>query len=270
MRDGFSLQSGTLDGLLPGLWKQTFDATLAENQPGAAGPSEEPASLSLVLRQAKHSGAVVTVNLPLANTLFHNGRRTTLLASEWLYTKDEKSRRKTVACSRMQEKRSQIVELLVGPTHQKLAIVSPLVPITHPRKIVEGLGNILAKVEIDGQPSPASQEIQANIPRLLEARRTWSDGQLESGRVGVWALLIPEGLVDLKTADGEARLALHQHLRLDQLRSVVGKLAFEFENPAESTLWQRTNVLGQVLLQGGRLHKIRKCPTCTSRGEKVH
>lgn len=269
MQEGISMQTGTLDGLLPGLWDQESDAT-AERQPGSAEPGSESACLSVVLRQGKYSGAKITVDLPLANTLFHNGRRTTFLASQWRIFKPERYYGKDVTLLRMEEKRTQRLELLVPPKAQRPTLVSPLVPITYPRRIVEGLGNILAKVEIDGEPSPASKEIQVNVPRLLEARRTWSDAKPdakpEPARIGVWALIIPEIMMTRREAHGamadglalRPSLAFSNQLQVEHLGTALGKLAFEFCGAAERTAWQRCNLLGKILLQGGRLHKIRR------------
>ncbi|CAN8099111.1 unnamed protein product [Discula destructiva] len=262
MREGLSLQLGSLHGLLPGLWDEASDEAV-ERQSGPFQRNSESAHVSVILRTSKQAGSTVTVNLPLANTLFHNGRRTTCLASEWqLKTSD--NGQMGIDLLRMKGKRTQTIDLPVPSEYQNLPLHSPLVPITYPRKIVEGLGNILAKVEIEGQPSPASKEIQVNIPRLLEARRAWSEPTLNSGRVGVWALIIPQSTMELGStarsttfsASQEASAAVTASIRSRFLGAAVGKLAFEFTTLAERTAWQRCNALGDLLLQGGRLHKI--------------
>ncbi|KAJ4422158.1 hypothetical protein N0V82_003242 [Gnomoniopsis sp. IMI 355080] len=139
----------------------------------------------------------------------------------------------------------------------------PLVPITHPRKIVESLGNILAKLDINGEPSPASKELQVNIPILLQARQKQVNYDPKSARVGVWALVIPERLLldhgDLQTsleATRKPSVKYDPKLRMARLDTAIDKLAFEMETAAECTAWERYSIIYDILRQGGRLHQI--------------
>lgn len=245
MREGISIHFGRQKTLLPGLWDPEPSNETVEKPPSAE-PGSETAHLSVVLKSFNRFGKTITVNLPLTNTLFHNGRRTTLLASKWRII-DSMNRFGRVEMLRTQEKRAQTVELdALHRYPQSMPIKSPLVPITHPRKILESLGNILAKVEIEGEPSPASKEIQVNIPLLLATRQAPSASSLDSGRIGVWALVIPEHLVDKK--------ACH-------------KLAFDFCDSKERSAWQQTILLGEKLMEGGRLHKICTSFICAEQNE---
>jgi hypothetical protein len=81
-------------------------------------------------------------------------------------------------------------------------VIARLVPLTPPRKIVHGLGNILSQVEQNGRPVPASVELEAlipfllQLPRDLQAFRKLRDGAHDAdhqagGPVGVWAMTIP-------------------------------------------------------------------------------
>ncbi|KAJ0121320.1 hypothetical protein J7T55_008484 [Diaporthe amygdali] len=166
LQEGISIHVGRLDGLLPGLWDTTSPADEAQSLSRSLGDSELPSNLSILLPQKMtRKDARISVTLPLANTLFSNGRRSTLLASEWtLATGFSNTRAETV---RTVEKRTQVIDLPASILFDKVDMRAPLVPITQPRKILEGLGNILAKVEVAGEPQPASMELQTNIHRLF-------------------------------------------------------------------------------------------------------
>ncbi|KKY36636.1 putative v-type c subunit family protein [Diaporthe ampelina] len=96
---------------------------------------------------------------------------------------------------RSAEKQSQVIDLPFSVMFDQIDMKAPLVPITHPRKILEGLGNIIAKVEVDGEPCPASMELQTNIPRLMEARRA-----LPLGGGGEWGAKASLLSLDPKTS----------------------------------------------------------------------
>lgn len=243
MQEGLSVQFGSLHRLLPGLWNEAPIETPGIQKRPLVGPDIESAHVSVVLSKPAKSRTEHTVTLPLANTLFHNGQRTTLMASEWLV---DSSKDQPVSLLRMTPKRAQKIDVSIStmPARPKDAemprMLCPLVPITHPRRIVEGLGNILAKVDVDGQVSPASKELQVNIPHLLQVRQSWSKNDPKSARVGVWALIVPESLFVHRT-----------------VRKTSDKLAFEMKSGLERMAWRQQGILGEMLFQGGRLHQIR-------------
>lgn len=265
MQEGLSVQFGSLHRLLPELWDEAPIETPGIQKRPLVGPDLESAHVSVVLSKPTELRRGHTVMLPLANTLFHNGQRTTLMASEWLVgSKDQ-----PVTLSRMIPKRTQRIDLSMPdmPPHQddrEFRMVCPLVPITHPRKIVEGLGNILAKVEIEGELAPASKELQVNIPLLLQARQSWSNYDPKSARVGVWALILPEHLFLQKVAPqkmsvnttGNPFSISSMRMRMGRLDG-TGKLAFEMDTVPERRAWKQQGIMGEMLFQGGRLHQIR-------------
>lgn len=260
MQEGLSLQFGSLDRLLPGLWDDpSVEMPCHQRQP--LGPDFESAHVSVVLREPNESRSGHTVTLPLANTLFHNGQRTTLIATKWVG--DSFKEPHVSSCERL-PKENQMIGLTTTPSlqdAQELRMLCPLVPITHPREIVEGLGNILAKVDIDGELAPASKELQFNIPLLLQARQSRSEYDPKSARVGVWALILPERLFvqrenPRKSSTQDPISTLNTKTNLGQWKHASGKLAFEMESDPERMLWQQTGMMGELLSQGGRLHKI--------------
>lgn len=265
MQEGLSVQFGSQHRLLPDLWDEAPIETPEIQKRPLVGPDLESAHVSVILSQPTELRRGHTVTLPLANTLFHNGQRTTLMASEWLVgSKDQ-----CVTLSRMIAKRTQKIDLSKSnmlPRHdaREFRMLCPLVPITHPRKIVEGLGNILAKVDIEGELAPASKELQVNIPLLLQARQSWSEYDSKSARVGVWALIIPEHLLVQHDASQQSSVnttlnpTLNFSTRMQMGRlDGTGKLAFEMDTVVERRAWKQQGIMGDMLFQGGRLHQIR-------------
>lgn len=257
MQHGFSVLFGRIGGITPDLWPQSA------NERQTTGTETEPSHLTVMLG----GPGSPSLTVPLANTLFQTGRRSTLLASEWSSTRSRQTRWFDYKLVRSAEKRHAVINVFGLTSGRKTAFRVPLLPITHPRKILEGLGNILAKVDIDGQPAPASQELQANIPRWLEVLRS----QVGAGHVrgvGVWALVIPKHLVENVKLAPEVVLDVLKSgsqkfkriLDSDRLGPGGGKLAFEMSTDMERVSWEASPMLKVIFQHGGHLHKICKSP----------
>ena len=253
LQEGLSIQVGRLDGLLPGLWDNTSSADAAESMSHSVADPDQPSSLSILLPQTIiGKDARVSVTFPLANTLFSNGRRSTLLASEWrLATGFSNARAEMV---RSAEKHNQVIDLPRSVMFNQVDMQAPLVPITHPRKILEGLGNIIAKVQVDGEGCPASMELQANIPRLLEARRALPHSSSVSGAIGVWAMIYPKHMF----LPREDMARFYFSIKGRYLGKALGQLAFDMSTDVERLAWERETVLRCAFFEGARLHKICK------------
>lgn len=247
LQEGLSIHLGSRRTLLPGLWDEASPGEGQPTLPQRAQP-EESSSLSILLpRHISAKDARISLTLPLANTLFQTGRRSTLLASEWTHGR-------TFELARIAEKHSQVVDLPSSIFFDKVNVRAPLVPITQPRKVLEGLGNILAKVEIDGEPSPASKELQINIPRLLDARRSLLQSEATTGRVGVWAVVYPSHMFG---PDGD--LVRFNHVINGRfLGTALGKLAFDMSTDPERVAWETQPLIRNALFQGARIHRICK------------
>lgn len=253
LQEGLSIQVGRLDHLLPGLWDSTSPSDAAGSLSHSLADPESASSLSILLPKKMHSGeGRVSVTLPLANTLFSNGRRSTLLASEWrLATGFSETHAEMV---RTAEKRTQVIDLPAAIMFGEVDTRLPVVPVTQPRKILEGLGNIIAKVEVAGEPRPASMELQNNIPLLLEARRALPRSQPVSGPIGVWAMIYPKKLLSPR----EDLTKFYHSLQGRFLGSALGKLAFDMSSDGERLAWENESVLRNAFFAGARLHKIRE------------
>ncbi|KAK8055252.1 hypothetical protein PG993_000479, partial [Apiospora rasikravindrae] len=227
---GLSIIYGGTASLLPSLWEQ-----------GKIVGKGYPDRASAVQFTAHEVDAIdgqevpVPVTLPLANTLFQNGRRSTLFASRWSPASSSATaaaHHSPMELKRLEEKSHQEIACLRGL--EGLPVRIPLMPLAPPRKIVAGLGNIVRQVEVDGVVSPASKELEALIPRLFEKRAAaWLAGDASTGQapppMGVWAWVMPAWTVDkmrydtaFKTYSGNQDA---EEWRLDvEAREIYGEL----------------------------------------------
>ncbi|KAL8948493.1 MAG: hypothetical protein Q9222_005325 [Ikaeria aurantiellina] len=129
------------------------------------------------------------ITLPVANTIFHNGRESTIQAQRWIVG-EQIQKQYSFACA----KRIWLKELLVrvdssftakslGKTFQ-LSI--PLQPITSPRIVATSMGNVVRQIYTDGSSGsavPASKELEGAVVEWI------ADQGLEMQTVEVWALV---------------------------------------------------------------------------------
>lgn len=256
LQEGLSIQLGHSDGLLPGLWDDEHLGDATKFMSHSMADPLQPSSLSIALprKSTAKSSNRVSVTLPLANTLFSNGRRSTLLASEWRVATGFSNT--SAEMVRILEKQSQVVDLPPALLFHQIGMHAPLVPITHPRKILEGLGNIIAKVQVGEVPCPASMELQTNIPRLMEARRALPSSSPVSGAIGVWAMIYPKHMF----LPREDMIRFGHTIQIRRLGSASGKLAFDMSTDRERLAWERESVLRHAFFLGARLHKICESP----------
>lgn len=182
LHEGLSIARGFQDELLPGLWDDTLESASSSS---STAPSSLQISYDLsssLESTSKHPETSFHLTLPLANTLFQTGRRSTLLASEWNVNH---SGSPAVSSRRIQAKADQKITL----KSSRLEIYCRLDPITQPRVVHDTLGNIVSKLEINGNPTPASAELQKEIPLWLENKRRHSPTETRPGAVSVWALV---------------------------------------------------------------------------------
>ncbi|ROV91307.1 hypothetical protein VSDG_07785 [Cytospora chrysosperma] len=252
LQEGLSIQLGYRDRLLPGLWDTTEPQ---DRQPTLSqrADSEPSSALSILLpRRMTAKNARISLTLPLANTLFQNGRRSTLLVSEWRQSEAEGTRMSRFKLAKMAEKRSQVIDLPSTVLFDSVNIRAPLAPITQPRKVMEALGNILAKIEVKGELSSASMELQTNIPRLLEARGALSQSDSPTGRPGVWAVVYPKHMF----RGDEDLVRFYRVIGGRSLGTALDKLVFDFSTDTERMAWELQPAIRNAVFSGARLHRI--------------
>ncbi|KAI1334011.1 hypothetical protein F5Y15DRAFT_403120 [Xylariaceae sp. FL0016] len=221
---GFSILHGPTANILPGLWDPVSFDTTRHSQDTAS-------SISFITNPLEGDTRPLEITLPLANTIFQNGRRSTLYASKWQNSQDGY----TTTSSRNQ-KIAQSMSAN-GPAIKHASPKIPLIPLAPPRKIVAGLGNIVRQVEVDGNATPASKELEDLIPKVFESRL--KQYRISSqGPIGVWCWVIPSHVIE--------------SMNLRDLH------VFEpGSSQAELTLAMNSlGVFSRLLSTGCRLHKI--------------
>ena len=123
-----------------------------------------------------------TVELPLANTLFHNGRLSTLIVQRWVRSQQAE------APFRLVREKQEYVKGQVGVVLEEQGNRPPSIHLpqswglTPPRVIAESMGNIVRKVQLGESTIPASKELEESI--AIWTKR--SDHDYE-----IWAQIMP-------------------------------------------------------------------------------
>lgn len=188
--------------------------------------------LSTLTFHAMGDGGKIT--LPLANTLFTNGRLSTLFLSEW----------------RLQDNSLQLIDSISSAVNGDVKTSAyyrharrhlPIFPLTPARKIVSGLGNIIRQLQFAGEVGPASRELEASVDDYFEAT-----GRPKSA-LEVWALIIPE-----EACQGRRKSLL-------ELTPEKLKFAWEDKHPLPSL----TNALRYYGLNGAVFSRVCKLSLVT-------
>lgn len=191
---GLSILYGT-NPILPDLWN--------DKQFGSNFNQDRGSSVSFISRPLPGNTRPLETTLPLANTIFQNGRRSTLFASKW-----QRKSSRSMTLTTIREKISQTIHPPIDRVDHTYPLL-PLLPLTPPRKIVAGLGNIVRQVEINGSPTPASKELESLIPKVFDIRSK-QDKSYMPRPIGVWCWVIPpnvveeQSLFDLKVFQAES------------------------------------------------------------------
>lgn len=148
------------------------------------GPaSNEPDLVVRVQNQGEHNQPIgYQVGLRLANTVFINGKESTLFGIRGSY--DESARAFTP--DRRVDLTSCVVTSAAGSVSPDLAL--PLHPVSRRRRVVTSMGNILRQLSKSTdpdsmEPMPASSELEKELPRYIE------EHNILDQRVSVWALV---------------------------------------------------------------------------------
>lgn len=168
---GISVLRGHLDQMLPNLWQEE-----------PKWPVEDIDTVSAL----SFSIGVPQVTLPLARTMFHNNRASTLVASAFDISGG------VARMEQQLDRYSQQVFVADNDLPQnigKLGLWAPLVPLTQPRLISASFGNIVRGVKIDDQSIPASTELEDAVNSFYT--RSKNSSAARPGPVGIWALVTP-------------------------------------------------------------------------------
>ena len=131
------------------------------------------------------------LQLPVANTVFQNGRTATLFAQRWILQQQHHSNALLVPDQKVWIPQ-QALDLngLAKETSVDQSLHSDLIPITPPRTIKAAIGNIIRRVSAAGSPeaiTPASNELERAISKGFK------NGSIPDQPAEVWALVKPKG-----------------------------------------------------------------------------
>ena len=140
---------------------------------------------------ARQDLASQMLQLPVANTVFQNGRTATLFAQRWILQQEHQSDALLVPKPKTWLPQ-QALDLngLTKKTFVDQSLHSDLTPITPPRTIKAAIGNIIRKVSAGGSPEadvPASNELERAITTGIR------NGSIPDQPAEVWALVKPRG-----------------------------------------------------------------------------
>lgn len=150
------------------------------------------------------------IGLRLANTIFVNGKDTTIFGTSWVW--DNNSNEYVL------NKSVDLTSCVVTATTQTVdpTLVLPLDQVTERRRVITSMGNILRQLAkftdaTSTEPIPASTDLEKELPRYIK------EHNIVDQRVSVWALVEKPELV---VADSGASA----HDRLIQSLKQGGKL----------------------------------------------
>ncbi|KAJ5674067.1 hypothetical protein N7462_009506 [Penicillium macrosclerotiorum] len=154
---------------------------------GIRGPAGEEPDLMISLQNGEahmsSAGTAYRVGLRLANTVFTNGKETTLFGMRWA--------RNTTGKYTLQQSvdfASCSVTALSQVDGLTPSLSLPLHPVGERRKVITSMGNILRQISKSSDPNsnepiPASSELEKDLPRYIE------ENNIMAQKVSVWALV---------------------------------------------------------------------------------
>lgn len=152
------------------------------------GPANEGSDLLVSIQSPSTNQSLASftheVGLRLANTVFINGKESTLFGVQW--TRDDTTNEYTVEGT--VDLTSCVVTSTSSSTGASPRLALPLYPIGERRKVIASMGNILRQISKSVDPTstegiPASRELEKDLPRYIK------ENNIMDQRVSVWALV---------------------------------------------------------------------------------
>ncbi|KAI9803090.1 MAG: hypothetical protein M1833_001160 [Piccolia ochrophora] len=229
--------------LAPGLWD-----TPASECDAVGQDDEHQALLSIQIPSTEKDGLSIirTLQIPLATTLFYNGKKSTMLAERW----NQQSPSGDWQLARHVYLKSQLLKFpnaIANKPPGKESLEIPLVPLTPPRRVVHNFGNIISQISDgakDADIRPASVELERSLDEYALAQG------LKPQPMKVWALILsPEVFSD--------------DSKVDQSGANVGRSEDGIEGDEqriklawESTTWKPSKTIPRAIFRGARLHQV--------------
>jgi hypothetical protein len=163
--------------------------------PASTESSDPSSTAALLLTSAIRNGPVRgmydlvhQIRLPTANTLFANGRVSTMYRT--IFNLNRSSTRGHYHVEPVDRKAiSQFYVRRNVPTTQFFVNTTSLTPITPPRRLMSAMGNVISQLEVDGKSVPASTELESVVPAFVKD----NDVMTVDEKVQVFALVSNDG-----------------------------------------------------------------------------
>ncbi|TID18392.1 hypothetical protein E6O75_ATG06468 [Venturia nashicola] len=182
----------------------------------------------------------IEVQVPLASTVFQTGQPSMLSLSSWAWNN---AGHRFILEQKSTESPSHVS--FKFPFLYASVVTMPLIPLTPPRKIIAGMGNVIRQIERDTEHITASQELEPAVSSYFIAK------DVPPSAVNVWALVIPENLYL------ELESEIHTEKHYEWLRmGLNSKSAQDLHE-----IWQRAFAFAphrwfDLLHRGARLHRV--------------
>ena len=199
----------------PDLWAPRQNVTRSETM-----SIQQRCTISFSLCKENDKQPLQTFQLPVANTLFLNGRTSTLLAQHWVkQPSNDHEQRTSFKLKREKALPEQVINLRfpsLSESSLTCDLHSFLTPMTKPRVVATSVGNIIQKMYFDdgSKALPASQELEEAIQKRVQ------EGETPNGPIEVWAMIKPRGLKE--SFSGVTADALQQGCQLRKVLSGGG------------------------------------------------
>ena len=193
------------------------------------------------------SSYINTIQIPLANTIFHTGYSATMFSHQWKKPKGMTD----INLEKKTQLKHQSIRWPDTLWDRRFATLSiPLIPLTAPRRIEAGMGNIIRRVLGPDQKSmTASQELEETVPQYFSSRG------IPPHSITVWALVIPQGVI-LPVANKMTDLLAKEVPNSENVETDSPNL-----NSLFLALWRRNppgwnDVVWSAVTQGAHLHRV--------------
>ncbi|KAJ5493229.1 hypothetical protein N7539_001975 [Penicillium diatomitis] len=152
------------------------------------GPADEETDLSFSFRKDQTSrgsaDGAYQVGLRLANTIFVNGKESTLFGMQWQFDKTSDS----FTLDRTIDLTSCAITSPNASGSIRPRVTLPLHPIGERKRVLASMGNILRQISkstdpASNDPIPASSDLEKILPQYIK------DHNVSDHRVSVWALV---------------------------------------------------------------------------------
>lgn len=269
--EGISVLIGESERVAPDLWDARDRVgereTMTTQQPSTLSFLLEPSAAemtNIAAKTLKWNAFSYELQLPMANTLFQNGQRSTLYAERWKTSESDTgfSRVRKVFLSQQTLHLGSIFPNI----HKEFKLDTMLTPIVPPRIIAAAMGNIIRQVSTDPGSDPhttvpASKELEEAVSQYIEAnhnaaprdfRRSLSGG---SSSQATYSSLPDEEAIPVSPSNDQEAMSPYRETIQDPHHQMNIWALVTPEECRESAPWERSG-LQKWIENGSRLHRV--------------